>query len=202
MRPAPAVKVPQRCGDNTLSFSREVCVRYAGLVLSLFVACATEDPEQVAAARLQGSWAVEPSAADRRKAELLQLAFGEPPPSEAQLSQADLTADEQQMVRSILAARAQDPSSPQLAQTRSHLAGMGSATLEITADELRFTLGKTTSTRTYSVVSAGDDAVQVEVVHPGGKTEQDTFVFRDPDTVELREPSGNATVLRRRAGGG
>lgn len=177
-------------------------MRYAGLVLSLLVACATQDPAQAAAERLQGRWAVEPSEADRRKATILQLALMEPPPDEAQLSHADLTAEEQQVVRAILAARAQDPASPQLAKTRAQVAGMASATLEITAHELRFTLGPDTSARTYTVLSAEADAVQVEVVHPDGKKEQDTFVFQGEDTLELREPSGKATVLRRRAGGG
>ncbi|MFT4974894.1 MAG: hypothetical protein ACI8S6_000777 [Myxococcota bacterium] len=181
---------------------REVSVLHAAVVLSLFVACSTGAPEPDAVARLEGSWTVEPSVEDRRQATLLRLALRDPPPSEADLSQSDLTPSEAAMVRSVLSARRTDPPPPQLAELRDRLSGLESATLEITTNELRFTLGEATSTRRYTVLSAEPERVEVSVVHPSGQSEEDAFVFRGPDEVALVEPDGKETLLRRHPDGG
>ena len=181
---------------------REVRVSGAWIVLSLFVACSGGEVEPRTVEQLQGTWQVEPSEEDRRKATLLELAFREPPPTEADLSHADLTPQETQLVQGLLQARQNDPSEPRLLAMKAKMEGIDGALLEITDQELRFSLGGTTMVRQYTVLSSDASTVRVSVVDSSGQREEDQFSFRSPDEVELTEPSGRSTMLRRKPGDG
>lgn len=177
---------------------REVRVSGAWIVLSWFVGCSGGEVEPRAVDQLQGTWQVEPSAEDRRKAMLLELVFREPPPTEADLSHADLTPQETQLVQDLLQARQNNPSEPKLMAMKSRMEGVDEALLEITEQELRFSLGGTTMVRQYTVLSSDASTVRVSVVDSSGQREEDQFSFRSPNEVELVEPSGRSTMLRRK----
>lgn len=174
----------------------------AWVIVSLFVACSGTSPEPRAVDRLQGTWQVEPSEEDRRKAMLLELVFREPPPTEADLSHADLTPPETQLVQDMLRARHDDPNEPSIMAMKARMEGVDDAQLEISEQELRFSLGGTTMVRQYTVLSSDASTVRVSVTGPNGQQEEDQFSFRSSDEVELIEPSGKSTMLRRKPGDG
>ena len=170
-----------------------------GLMLSLFVACSTGPSAEEA---IQGTWQVELSEADMARAAILRLGLQQPPPTDAELSQADLTPEDEALVRSMLAAREADPAAPQLAEMQARLAGLASVTLEVTDRELRFTMGGTTQARPYTVLSSSPSQVRLSVQHPGGETEEDLFELKGDGAAALTEPSGKSTALRRVSDGG
>ena len=169
---------------------------------SLIAGCVGSVSEPDHAQQIQGVWSVEPSEADKRQAFLLQLAFSQPPPDEQAIAEANLTDEEKVVVESLLQAQATAPDAPIIAVMRNRLAGMDSATFEITAAEMRFTLGGETEVRAYSVVSASESEVAISVVHPSGTSEEHVLQVRSPNELVLQEASGETTILHRNVEGG
>ncbi len=107
------------------------------------------------ALRLQGSWRMELSAEQKDRYRLITLAFRDPPPSEDEIKELALGSDDQTMLEMIQQRMAEDPNDPQLAEIRSSLQGYQDSSLEITADQLRFSWGDRQEVYAYTVEESG-----------------------------------------------
>ncbi|MEL6350009.1 MAG: hypothetical protein AAFV53_43310 [Myxococcota bacterium] len=146
---------------------------------------------------IQGRWAVDPSADDLRRAQVMQLAFKAPPPTDAEIIQAKLSPEENNLVRSIRTAREDNPGAPELKQMQARMQAVSSATLTITATELTFEIGGQAIARTYTVLTSGEESVQVRTVSPRGEAQVDTLTLLDEETLQIKEADGDVTTLRR-----
>jgi hypothetical protein len=109
-----------------------------------------------------GEWALELTPSQQRQLELLELAFRDPPPTEAELSAFELQPDEQLMIGMVLMGREQHPDELTTPELQRSLDELSSATLTITADSLVFTHGEERDEARYTVLSEETTSMQLE----------------------------------------
>jgi hypothetical protein len=124
-----------------------------------------QDPNAAAktlppAEQMRGSWALELTPAQQRQYELLQLAFREMPPTEAEL--AALEPEEQLMIGMVLTSRAQAPDGQADPALRQGLDELASATLEISEDRMVFSHGEVQDEASYTVIEEKGAHIEIE----------------------------------------
>ncbi len=109
-----------------------------------------------------GTWALELDPTQQRQYELMQLAFGDPAPTEAQLADAQLSPEEQLMVGMVMMGRQQHPSSADDSRVMQGLEELASATLTVTADSMTFAHGDIQDFATYTVLADETNTLEIE----------------------------------------
>jgi hypothetical protein len=109
-----------------------------------------------------GDWVLELTPTQQRQYELLQLAFRNPPPTEADLAAMELQPDEQLMIGMVLMGREQHPDEATTPEVQRSLDELASASLTITEDSLTFAHGEELDKASYTVVSEETTSMVLE----------------------------------------
>ncbi len=157
---------------------------------------------------VKGEWALQLSPTQQRQYELLELAFRDPLPTEADLDGMELSAEERLTVGMVIMGREQHPDGAAQRDVLQGLDELASATLTVTADTIDFAHGEHHDLASYSVVSeessslllettstTGGEAV-VETVHVELDGADHLTIWADGDAVSARQ-----SFARRRAEG-
>jgi len=135
-----------------------------------------------------GTWTLELSPTEQRQYELMQLAFGDPAPTEAQLAEAQLTPEEQLMVGMVLMGREQHPSDG-ADDVLQGLEELASATLTVTETSMNFAHGDTQDIATYTVLTDETSTLELETtttVDGQPVVERVKVLLEGADRLELR----------------
>ncbi len=113
-----------------------------------------------------GEWALELTPTQQRQYELLEIAFRDPPPTEQELAELELSPEEQLMIGMVLMGREQHPEEHGDPDVRQGLEELASATLTITADSLEFAYGEERDPAQYTVLSEETSSLVIETTSP------------------------------------
>lgn len=146
--------------------------------------------------RLLGEWALALDPVEQRQAEVLALALREPAPDAAALAAAGLSAEEEKLVRLMIAARASNPQDPRVAEMRAAAEGLRSATLQVREDRMIFQAGAVREELIYEILAEGEDGLELRSValREPGREERARVRFegRDALIIESGEAPGRA----------
>lgn len=146
--------------------------------------------------RLLGEWVLALEPAEQRQAEVLALALREPAPDAAALAAAALSAEEEKLVRLMIAARASNPQDPRVAEMRAAAEGLRSATLQVREDRMIFQAGTVREELSYEILAEGEEGLELRSasLREPGKEERARVRFEGPDAmlIESGEAPGRA----------
>jgi len=134
-----------------------------------------------------GTWALDLNPTQQRQHELLQLAFGDPAPTQAQLAHAQLTPEEQLMVGMVLMGREQHPGDG-TDDVLQGLEELSSATLTVTETSMNFAHGDTQDIGAYTVLTDETSTLEIEsttTVDGQPVVERVKVQFEGADRLEL-----------------
>ena len=155
-----------------------------------------DDAGTDAAAKIQGTWQVQPEASQLRELKIVNLAINKPNAKVEQLNKKldpDATPEEVAMFNELKKA---DPSSPEVAFAKTFIQMMKDARLEVDANKWTLTMAGDTDSWTYTVASSSDDSVTVKL--ESGETNEMTFVNDDLVKVKIVEGGESMDVQFRR----
>lgn len=144
--------------------------------------------------RMQGTWRILLTDAERRRQAVMTLAIQEPPATAEQIRAMELSPDEQTQLHLTRAALGSGDEE-MIAQIRSTIENLDKATLTITADTLTMSFGEVEDVSSYVVSSENSEGVLIKARREGEPEEALDITFPAPDQLKLSNPAQPEDVM-------
>ncbi len=154
-----------------------------------------------ASQRLLGTWAIEMTAADKRRHTILSMAIQEPAPRPEEVEALELTPEEQTQFQLTTMMVEQNGDNPDIEEFKSLIRNMDKAVMTISADQMVMDIGGIKDVATYVVVSENQEGVAVKSRREGEPEESLDITFEGGDRirmVDITTPEDVMVFVRRK----